>query len=416
MSSSEGGSSSGSVARYGPTDRRYVSTLSGLRGLLALHVIIIHFLMAFLPNTLTVFDAVLYPPSGDAHWMVKVVETPVVSLLVAGPFSLMILFALSGYVLTMPFFDGRRERLGVSLWGRYFRLTIPIAGAILFSLLLSRLGLYVNQDVAAITNSGALAQLMPEAFLTPLNAVRDIAYNGLLSGLSFFNVVLWSIKYEFIGSIVVLAMFLVMPDRGRWIVIGATCFLMAFYLEQGAIFVVTIVGGALLGYFPVPKRWRVPALLVGLYLGGYIPGRFDYAWLPVLFENPGEQLFNVFFYNGFGAVLVVGAVIAGLGDRVLNTRIPQRLGDYSYSMYLLHLPIVCSLSCQIFLWLPRNDLSLLVNLAVYVTAVVALASVYARYVDAPSIRLARRFGGWMTGIQRRERPVPAPAATGAVGD
>ena len=391
--------------RYGPTDRRYVSTLSGLRGLLALHVIIIHFLMAFLPNTLTVFDAVLYPPSGDAHWMVKVVETPVVSLLVAGPFSLMIPLALSGYVLTMPFFDGRRERLGVSLWGRYFRLTIPIAGAILFSLLLSRLGLYVNQDVAAITNSGALAQLMPEAFLTPLNAVRDIAYNGLLSGLSFFNVVLWSIKYEFIGSIVVLSMFLVMPDRGRWIAIGASCFLMAFYLEQGAIFVVTIVGGALLGYFPVPRRWRVPALLVGLC-----------AWLPVLFEKPGEQLFNVFFYNGFGAVLVVGAVIAGLGDRVLSTRIPQKLGDYSYSMYLLYLPIVCSLSCQIFLWLPRNDLSLLVNLVVYVTAVVALASVCARYFDAPSIRLARRFGGWMTGVQRRQRPVPAPAATGAVGD
>lgn len=415
MSNSDGGSPPGPASGFGPTDRRYLTSLSGLRGLLALHVIVIHFLMAFLPNTLTVFDAVLYPPGGEAHWMVTVVETPVVSLLVAGPFSLMILFALSGYVLTMPFFDGRRERLGVSLWGRYLRLTIPIAGAILLSLLLSKLGLYVNQDVAAITNSGALAQLMPEVFLTPLNALRDIAYNGLLSGLSFFNVVLWSIKYEFIGSIVLLAMFLVMPDRGRWIVIGATCFLMTFYLAQGAIFVVTIVGGALLGFFPVAKRWRIPALVLGLYLGGYIPGRFDYAWLPVLFETPGEQLFNVFFYNGFGAVLVVGAVVAGLGDRVLNTRIPQKLGDYSYSMYLLHLPIVCSLSCQLFLWLPRNDLSLLVNLVVYVTVVVTLASVYARYVDAPSIRLARRFGGWMSGVRRGAGPAPAPAVPGAAG-
>jgi len=391
-----------------------VTTLSGLRGLLALHVIIIHFLMAFLPNTLTVFDAVLYPPGGEAHWMVTVLETPVLSLLVAGPFSLMILFALSGYVLTMPFFDGRRERLAVSLWGRYFRLTIPIAGAILLSLLLAKLGLYMNQEVAKITNSGALAQLMPTQFLTPLSALRDIAYNGLLSGLSFFNVVLWSIKYEFIGSIVVLAMFLIMPDRGRWIVIGATCFLMAFYLAQGAIFVVTIVGGALLGYFPVSRRWRIPALILGLYLGGYIPGRVDYAWLPVLFTNPGEQLFNVFFYNGFGAVLVVGAVVAGVGDRVLNTWVPQRLGDISYSMYLLHLPIVCSLSCAIYLWLPRTDLALLANLAVYVTAVVALASVYARCVDAPSIRVARRFGGWMSGIPRRVRPVPG--VSGASGD
>ena len=41
------------------------------------HVVLVHFLMAFLPSALTSFDSVMYPAESSPHWLVPLLNLPV---------------------------------------------------------------------------------------------------------------------------------------------------------------------------------------------------------------------------------------------------------------------------------------------------------------------------------------------------
>lgn len=380
--------------------------LNGLRGILCVQIMIVHFIMAYLPDALTPYNPALFPPTANPHWLTPWLQLPGVTLLTGGNFAVMTFLALSGYVVTMPYFQGRADRLRVTLWGRYIRLTVAMAPVILLSWLLSQGGLYAVGAVAAETGSVIIGTQMPPAELTLPAALRDMAWHVVVTGETHFNSALWTLRYEFLGALLILALFLVMPHRLRAVPVLAFIVLVALLFGPFAIFVMVMLGGALVHAVRVPAR-AVPFLAVfGLFVGSYLPGHAPYSWLPAPFTAPEQVFFNVPLYNMLGAVCLVAAVSRGFAGRWLSSRPLQWLGDLSYAGYLLHLPLLCSLSAGLYLALPRGDVELLVNLLVYVAVVLALAAPYAATVDAAGIRWARRFGEWVA------RPPGAPHAAG----
>jgi peptidoglycan/LPS O-acetylase OafA/YrhL len=394
--------------------KRFHHGVNGLRGILSTHVVTVHFLMAFLPSTLTSFDAVMFPAESSPHWLVPLLNLPVLSLLISGHFSLTNLFVLSGFVLTMPYFDGRPERLSVTLWGRYIRLTVPMALSIALSLLLFRLGLYFNHEAAAVSKSLALQVLLPPNELTFWRALKEMSYYVLLTGLSFFNVPLWSIKYEFVGTLVVLPLFLCMPQRWRIIPVLGFAFIVCFAFEATGVFIIGILAGSVLNMVTIPRRLLPVLFVLGLYFGTYIPGHVEYAWLPVVFTDPKEAFFNVSFYNTIGSFCLVAAIAGGFGERFLSIRFLQWLGGIAYSMYLLHLLVLCSLASFLYLAWPKQDIFLLLNYAIYLVVIVVASTPYARYVDQPAILWGRRFGVWLGRPAVASKPA-APVAGEAPG-
>ncbi|MDR3537688.1 MAG: acyltransferase family protein [Acetobacteraceae bacterium] len=391
--------------------RRYHRGINGLRGILATHVVLVHFLMAFLPSSLTSFDAVMFPAEASPHWIVPLLQLPVLSLFISGHFTVTSLFVLSGYVLTMPYFSGRNDRLYVSLWGRYIRLTIPMALSIILSLLLYKSGLFFNHEAAAVSKSIALNMQLPGSELTVPRAAKEITYYGLLTGLSFFNFPLWTIKYEFIGSILVLALYICMPPRHRIFPILGVSFVICFAFGATSVFIMGVFAGSLLNFVTLPRGLRPVLFVLGIYFGTYIPNHAEYAWLPVVFTDPTEAFFNVSFYDTIGSVCLVGAVVAGFAEGLLSHRLLQWLGSIAYSMYLLHLLVLCSLASFLYLVLPKTDLCLLLILLVYMATIMAVATPYTRYVDETAIRWARRFGAWLCDIApTAARSTPAAAA------
>lgn len=386
--------------------KRFHYGVNGLRGILSTHVVIVHFLMAFLPSTLTSFDAVMFPAESSPHWLVPLLNLPGLSLLIAGHFSLTNLFVLSGFVLTMPYFEGRPERLSVTLWGRYIRLTVPMALSIALSLLIFRLGWYFNHEAAAVSKSLALQVLLPANELTFWRALKEMSYYVLLTGLSFFNVPLWSIKYEFVGTLVVLPLFLCMPSRWRIIPLLGVAFIVCFAFEATAVFIIGMLAGSLLNMVTIPRRLLPVLFVVGLYFGTYIPGHVEYAWLPTVFTDPKEAFFNVSFYNTIGSFCLVAAIAGGFGERFLSIRFLQWLGGIAYSMYLLHLLVLGSLASFLYLALPKQDIFLLLNFVIYYAVIVLVSTPYAKYIDQPAILWARRFGTWLG----RPTVVASPAA------
>ena len=78
---------------------------------------------------------------------------------------------------------------------------------------------------------------------------------------------------------------------------------------------------------------------------------------------------------------------------LLNTRAFQYLGRVSFSVYLLHTPIICSLGAWTFLRMDgarHYHSAVLVACAVSIATTYALGTIFARLVDRPGQRLARR--------------------------
>ena len=330
-------------------------------------------------------------------------------MLISGHFSLTNLFVLSGFVLTMPYFHGRPERLSVTLWGRYIRLTVPMALSIALSLLLFKLGWYFNHEAAAISRSQALQFLLPPSELSFLRALKESSYYVLLTGFSFFNAPLWSIKYEFVGTLVVLPLYLCMPARWRIIPLLGVAFIIAFAFDATSIFIIGILAGSLLNMVTIPRRLLPLLFVAGIYFGTYIPGHIEYSWLPVVFTDPKEAFFNVSFYNTIGSICLVAAIAGGFGERFLSLKFLQWLGGIAYSMYLLHLLVLGSLASFLYLVLPKHDIFLLLNFAIYYAVIVVVSTPYARYVDQPAILWARRFGAWLATPSAASNPAPSVA-------
>ena len=214
----------------------------GLRGFAAANVVFSHFCAFFVPNIMRrnyPFLSLKTHEPIEKSTFYAIAHSPPISLLYNGQFAVSLFFALSGYVLALPWHqrgtktaqdreslslsrDGRQHafqtetdtvplRLRRRLWGRFLRLHIPATASMLLSYNLQYLGAFRND----ITSLPPEQRFYLESTLPPPNstafidALPALAGGELLSGKYEFNAVMWTLKLEFWGSIVVLLYVLV---------------------------------------------------------------------------------------------------------------------------------------------------------------------------------------------------------------
>jgi peptidoglycan/LPS O-acetylase OafA/YrhL len=365
----------------------------GLRGVAALNVALTHFVAAFLPaflhkNYPWIFSA---NPAPDKAF--DIATSPPVSLFYNGHFSVLIFFALSGYVLALPYDGGDRGRFALQqrLWGRYLRLNIPIVAAILLSFAVYRLGLYTNVQAAAVSGSVIwLKSFFPDG-ITASVALRDALYGALMQGNGTLVPPLWTLKFEFIGSLYVLGFYLVKPRTATLVpMLLAFLFLYAVHREE-SIYYYVILMGATLGRVRLDMRAKLVLLAVGLYFGCFQFESRAYDFLPVLQFHGAALWEKKSFYNALGALCLTAAVVQGFGRRFFEHRIVQFLGRISFSLYLLHFIFLCSLASWFYLHVPQQPAWLLANALLYFAVCFLAAHLFEVSVDRGAIRLSHRF-------------------------
>lgn len=129
------------------------SRFDGLRGLAALIVLNSHFVCAFLPSLNSKFFPEIFDEFNKSNFWISLVQLPPFSLLFNGHAAVCVFFALSGYVLSIPFHEGNIQKLYLRFFSRYFRLNIPIASVTLFSFILSKMNFYKNSLAGNISGS-----------------------------------------------------------------------------------------------------------------------------------------------------------------------------------------------------------------------------------------------------------------------
>ncbi|MDQ0851272.1 peptidoglycan/LPS O-acetylase OafA/YrhL [Arthrobacter sp. B3I9] len=362
-----------------------VTQLDGLRGIAALVVVACH-VLSTLPGIGSVFSDRSVGLSAAATWAIF---SPL-HVLWNGTPAVHLFFVLSGFVLVLPF-----SRPGVTRsWASYYvkrllRLYLPAWASLLVAVAL----------IGIIPRSASpLQSAWADIYVIDPSVGQVFKDALLLLNASTINTPLWSLKWEVMFSLLLPAyVFFALRGRRFWqakicaafllIVVGAVCNLEA--LSFLPIFAI----GAVLGVErerirELTRSWpRVAWVLVAV--AGLLLANAE--WLSR--EQPVDSV-EAFVTVG-ATLIVVLFVCCGSAKRFGDSAVVQWLGRVSFSLYLVHLPILLAGITLL------RSVSLPMALAVSVAASLGIAELFFRYVEQPAHRLSIAAG---RAVERRIRP------------
>jgi len=332
--------------------------LQALRGLAALCVLVHHALR-------------ILGPVKWAEWVAEV--------LLNAHAAVVIFFVLSGFVLSKSLLSRGFNR--DELFGYYIRRIFRIYPALWASCTLGLLYFaFVRSIPAPHFASWAAAHYDPSVF-----NVRTL----LLSYLALFPFLdppLWTILVELACSAMLPAL-LFLFLRKRWTIVPSLALLaLATFAEQHSIrgiltnFFHFGLGAAiaLLGTQRMSRGWPVwLALTVLVFFRQLYPWTYNAA-VPSLIE-------------GLMAAMVISGIINGSFHALSHSWL-QRLGDISYSVYLLHLPIAYATARVLDFYvfgpeLPQSGPLILVVATLLIT--LPLAALSYRFIELPGVVLGK---------------------------
>ncbi len=366
----------------------------------ALCVVFCHLVVAFWPAA--------FQPRSTLTPLLSVITQSPLRVTYDGAFAVRVFFVLSGVVLSIGFFQRpSSDGLAGAAVRRYFRLTPSIFVSVLVAFLLMWWGAYAHQIVARAPDRqphpwlGTLYDFAPSF----TEALKEGAYGVYVDydDEHTHNVVLWTMGVEMYGSLFVFA-FLALAGRlrRRWllyVILGAVLHrYWRMYLDF-------LAGVALCDVFVTMSRTGRqrslgPFLGTIILVGGLCLASIQPEWLSgrlaeVLAKRQKD-------FRTAAALLVIGVgLYCPCWIRLFERRSLIWLGRVSFPLYLLHLPILCSLGCHLFLWLHgplllSYDCAVVLSFVAVVTTSLGAAGLMYIAVDQWSIGLGR----WVYGFFR----------------
>ncbi|WP_375387391.1 acyltransferase family protein [uncultured Amnibacterium sp.] len=390
-----------------------LSSLDGLRGVAAV-VVLIHHALLTVPFLARAYYPDLPPvPPGTLAWYLT--YTPL-HLLWGGTEAVFLFFILSGLVVTLP----ALRSPGFDWVAFYPRRIVRIYGPVAVALLLGvALALAVPRHNERIL--GHWMNTRPN-HVTPADLLGDLM---LVDGTSGIISPLWSLQWEILFS-AFLPLFVGIAVIGRRrplavlaalaVCLGLGSFFGAnamFYLALFAVgAVVVVLWDVLVVVARVVSRraWAWPVLVaVGLLLASAV------WWLQGLgLSQHRADMLQCVAIPGI-VLLLLAAAFWRPAVGLLNTRLFQWLGRISFSLYLVHEPIVIAAR---FL-LVQVQAPTWVSIAVSIPVAFGVAALFTRFVEAPFHRLARTAGKRVAAasrdfVQPNRTWHEAAATTGAI--
>lgn len=290
-------------------------------------------------------------------------------------------FALSGFVLSLPWLRGRPQSYPTFAIRRICRIYVPYLVATILTLLL--------MSVFSRSRIGDATDWFSKAWSDPLSSSLIFDQMAMLGGYDTPNFATWSLVVEMrISALFPLAMLLVLNYGRRGLlmllpVTVVTWFLIKLLhlpsmvdlqLKQIPMYGFVFALGAIVAAVSDAIRARGHAwcwLLTGVLLLG-----IDYLSIPYY---PQQLLLGL----GAAAILA-GTVTNGPWRRLLLMKIPVWLGKISYSLYLVHLPVIVAGVRLLSGTLPSWQSAI-----ASVVAAVFLAEAFHRFVERPAMEMGR---------------------------
>ncbi|WP_143162068.1 acyltransferase family protein [Phormidesmis priestleyi] len=334
-----------------------VEFVDGLRGTAALIVLLWHVIAVFSPAAANGVSSISH-----SSWEVFLFHSPI-TFFYKGSFAVCLFFVLSGFILTLSFFEaGDSSIIYIRALSRYTRLVIPAGFSSLFAALLINFNLYYIQELSLLNGANQVLDYT-NLFKLPVDITHllksvllDVCFgNSEFSEL--YNLVLWTMPVEFLGSILVF-IFSLSAYKSKFSLINIVVIAFFFLIinKRFEIFLLSFLIGATLARFhrSLPRFNSIQVsslLLVSLYLGGFGESSKSYAYLTVL-----KPLLlrlnldiNVFMHFLASVIMLYLAITSESIGSFFSKRFFVYFGFISFPLYLIHQPLVNSLSSWIIL-------------------------------------------------------------------
>jgi peptidoglycan/LPS O-acetylase OafA/YrhL len=368
-------------AKTGKSER--YEALDSLRGIAALVVVLFHCYVA-LPELPASLHWAYYTPLRD---------------LVNGRAAVVVFFTLSGFVLALPFYRHNRLSYPLYLIRRFCRIYIPFAVAIVLAV-----GLYALTGKHPLPDySYWLNSQWPEVWPGGRVLAAHFLMEGTLNHM-IFDEVMWSLVHEMRISIFFPLLVLLCAGTVRGLAVAIICYIAGTWMLMSSDkpvvglvapedFILTLavtVRYATFFLFGILLCKHADAMR---RLIGYVPRKIQ-PWLAILLLPLFMDLQRIPLpvtdvLSGIGAIAaIVLALAVHEVKRFLEFGLWKWLGRISYSLYLIHLPILLTLFYALAGRLPYLAICGLVIIA----SLVASEIMY-RLVEAPAINLGHRLSG-----------------------
>ncbi len=381
-----------------------IKYIEGMRGLAALIVVFGHTIAAFYP-VLFPYPAVLPLSLDDLTTQPILVKAFVFSPLTIfynGISAVMIFMIVSGYVVSYNCFHNKDENyITASFFKRYFRLTIPVLFSCIISYFLLKVGAFSNIKASWASHSPWLTQFYncDADFFNMVKFVLYDEYAAHYEQLLCYGTILWMMYALLLGSFLIYAFYALFARASSRLRIFIYIALIIIFNKS--LLLAVILGMILFDmdahnvFQNVNKFILLIMLLLGTYLASYI--RADFPFYTILDIDFMKKYFGDWgsllgFYYIIGAFLLFFALSRlSLSRKVFSSKVAVYLGKISFSLYLLHFIVICSLSSYIFRWLKNvinasNELSFIVTFVMTIVVTILLSHIFHHYVELKSIK------------------------------
>jgi peptidoglycan/LPS O-acetylase OafA/YrhL len=382
-----------------------IKYLEGLRGFAAFVVFLHHIKYLFYLNTEKTINQKIFSldflPS-----FIKTFLTDFLYFFTDGHLFVWVFWYLSAYALSINLFKNVDDQNLVykSALKRFPRLFIPISASVLIALFLFTSNLFYNQQAGQVLQSIAYdSSWLRQFYNFQFDLARFFQFFFLDIYLHYdfsftYNSVLWSIQSEFLGSMLVFAIFgIVRKNKNRFFV----------YI----LVISVLIHFGLYTYIP--------------FVIGYLFTDFDYETIHPLIQKIKRIESNFFHFAGLNFLLFVIIVIgikqilnfyeceqatislvqAGIIllfvrknpwlNKFFEWKWIYLFGKVSFSFYLIHFLVICSLSSYMITISLSFPFKIIIVLSTFALSLLISIFFY-KFIDKFAVRISNQFANYLT--------------------
>lgn len=391
-------------------EQKRIEWIDGLKGLSCIFIVLHHFILGYYP-------AAYHGTDGFSHFSsgidIAFSQSPF-AVFTIGDFWVTIFCMISGIVIANQVWKMREDKqFSKALLKRYPRLVLPVFFVSVIVFLMLQIGLFYNVQASSMTHSEWLSMFyldkssVPELFL---DSFVDTWFVGMR--LVYSNA-FWMLNDLFAGSFLAYILAYMgkeLKKRMALVYIFVSILYLSinsrmadFALGVLAAFLFIMIKDSMAEKKKIYLAIGIVLLIVGLLLGAYpvaVEPTNGYRFLSVIENIYAGRLVAYRFYHKIAAFcLLMGIEMVSGVKKVLAVKPCLFLGQISYSVYLIHIPVLFSLTAFLFVKLQTvftgYNLRAFVCLVISLFAIVLLAWLYYRFVEKQCVRFTNWLIEWI---------------------